>query len=454
MNRDIEYSLLNRFDEWKINERKAREGGNPFHVFPYTERHLQCLWVDARFRPQKLVTEEGEEVEVEYPGDWNLEAGPDFLRASLRIGTEKRLVRGDLEIHIHPSDWVHHGHTDDPRYEEVRFHVVYFPGKPRPGLIQISLRDVLAQNPSFSFESIDLSAYPYSVPEGDFPLQELDVECKKRWLEWAGVQRLRQKTERFLLALEKKEPEQLLWEELMAGLGYKKNKIAFRQLAVQFPIFRLRSLAQTPDEAYALLLGLSGLLPPTPSSDWDIQTRRFIRKMWDVWWKQNDRVHKLALKKSDWDLSGLRPQNHPVRRLMAAAHYVFQLPEIAKEWERLIDFPPNFWTEHLSWKRSCKPLNLVGKSRANSLIINVLVPFCAATGAKEINLSTLPIEPSNSIIRQSAYALFGPDHSPKMYGSALARQGLIHAFHTYLIPRRMEELKQSVQVLNEEWKEK
>ena len=36
----------------------------------------------------------------------------------------------------------------------------------------------------------------------------------------------------------------------------------------------------------------------------------------------------------------------------------------------------------------------------------------------------LQVEPVNSVIRETAYTLFGPDHSPKLYRSALARQGL------------------------------
>ena len=81
------------------------ESATPFRHFPYRERHLQCLWTDPRLRPTGLKTSEGEPVAVEHPGDWNLEAGPDFLNAVLLVGKEKRRISGDLEIHIHPSGW-------------------------------------------------------------------------------------------------------------------------------------------------------------------------------------------------------------------------------------------------------------------------------------------------------------------------------------------------------------
>ncbi|MCF7848503.1 MAG: DUF2851 family protein, partial [Kiritimatiellales bacterium] len=243
---------------------EVRETAALFRHFPYRERHLQCLWADPRHRPAELKTSEGESVTVEHPGDWNLEAGPDFLNAVLLVGKEKRRIAGDLEIHIHANAWKQHGHPGDPRYSNVRFHVVYFQGLEIPGLIQIPLQETLATDPRFSFENIDLTAYPYSIPSGNFPMIGMHPDQKIQWLESAGEERLRLKAERFSFAMQNKEPEQVLWEELMAALGYKNNKVSFRQLAAILPLARLRSLAETTDEAYALLLGLSGLLPANP----------------------------------------------------------------------------------------------------------------------------------------------------------------------------------------------
>lgn len=413
------------------------ESATPFRAFPYRERHIQCLWADPRHRPTELKTTDDEPIVVEHPGNWNLEAGPDFLNATLLIGKEKRRICGDLEIHIHPGGWKQHGHAGDPRYSNVRFHIVYFQGQEIPGLLQIPLQEPLASNPRFSFDNIDLTAYPYSIPTGNFPLQGMDPDKKTEWLESAGEERLRIKSERLALALQNKDPEQVLWEELLAALGYKNNKTPFRQLATTLPLARIRALTKNPDEAYALLLGLSGLLPDSPDSKWPTETRKFIRTLWDFWWKQPAELKECALKKTNWNLAGIRPANHPIRRLMAAAHYASQIPEV-----ELIESQPDFWNTHISWKTKCPPTALVGQARANAIITNVLTPFHAATGATELNLKKLPIEPSNSIIRQTAHTLFGPDHTPKVYRSALARQGLIQIFHDYLITHRLDELKQ------------
>ena len=416
------------------------ESSPRFSAFPYQERHLQCLWADARFRPKKLFSSEGEPIEVEYSGDWNLEEGPDFLRAILRVGRERRRICGDLEIHIRPSDWKQHGHTNHPSYKEVRFHVVYFQGAEIPGLLQIPLQRVLAEEPSFSFKNLDLSAYPYGIAEGNFPLKECTPEQQTYLLECAGEERLRRKAERLAMALREKEADQLLWEELLGALGYKRNKITFRHLAALLPLVRLRGMAQNPDEAYALLLGVSGLLPAQISIDWPEETQKFIRRCWDFWWKESGELQEIAMKKSDWKLSGLRPQNHPLRRLMAAAYYAFRIPSLLNDPQQLQTFPTTFWTTHLNWKRECPPTALVGKWRANAIITNLLIPFMAATEQKPVDLKSLPPEASNQIIRQAAYTLFGPDHTPKIYASALARQGLIQIFFDDLVPHRTNDL--------------
>jgi len=137
--------------------------------FAYSERHLQCIWSDSALRPAALRTVDGERVNVLSPGRWNLEAGPDFLDATLQLeGGDCRQVQGDVEIHIHPADWDRHGHGRDPRYRRVIAHVTYSAATTSPdslpaGTLQIPIGEALAANPAFSMDAIDLTAYPYAV---------------------------------------------------------------------------------------------------------------------------------------------------------------------------------------------------------------------------------------------------------------------------------------------------
>ncbi|TAN38873.1 MAG: DUF2851 family protein [Verrucomicrobia bacterium] len=431
----------------------------------FSERHLQCVWFDAELRPPNLVTAQGEAIEVESPGVWNLEAGPDFLGAALRLGPERRRVTGDVEIHIHPADWQAHGHSTEPRYDRVRFHVTFFPGIADlpPNVTHIALRDALAAQPRFAFESIDLTAYPYGVrspaPPCGVALQNWTPDDREAWLASAGETRLRQRAERIARAIAKRGPDQVIYEEVMAALGYKQNQGAFRRLAEAVPLATLRAEANgQADIAYALLAGVAGLLPSQLAARMDEESRTFVRGLWDAWWKRRERFTGAILAADAWRLSGLRPLNHPLRRLAAAA-VLFTAPRsLAEVWTELAAKFPNdclapahahllamrhpFWDYHLTLtgKRTAKPTALLGEARADAILINDFVPFLAAqhsraTFAPEL-LAQLPTEQDNAVLRETAFALFGRDAPNSLLRDGLRRQGLLHIFHTYCLNDR------------------
>jgi hypothetical protein len=431
----------------------------------FSERHLRCVWFDAELRPPHLVTARGEAIEVESPGVWNLEAGPDFLGAVLLVGPERRRVTGDVEIHIHPADWQAHGHSADPRYARVRFHVTFFPGTASlpPDIAHLALRDALAAQPRFAFESIDLTAYPYGrrspTPPCGAALQSWTPDEREAWLAAAGEARLRQRAERIAHASAERGPDQVVYEEVMAALGYKHNQAAFRRLAEAMPLATLRAEANgDTDTAYALLAGVAGLLPSQLATRMDEESRSFVRGLWDAWWRRRECFVAAALTAAHWRLSGLRPLNHPLRRLAAAA-VLFTAPRaLADVWVELgAKFPGDglararghllatshpFWDYRLTLtgQRAAQPAALIGVARADAILINDFVPFLAAqrggaTPAPEL-LAQLPVEQDNAVLRETAFALFGRDAPNSLLRDGLRRQGLLHIFHTYCLNDR------------------
>ncbi len=427
--------------------------------FPYTERHLHALWFDDSLRPKELKTVRGEPVVVETPGRWNLEAGPDFLGAVLLVGREKRRVVGDAEIHIFSKDWKNHGHHTDPRYSDVRFHITWFPGALDetlfpPGTLHISLSDIC----TIDLESIDVTAYPYQEPRARavFPTLGKTPNEVFQTLENAGAERLRQKTMRMAQLMNERGEAQALYEETAAALGYKNNKAPFRLLAQRAPLEALAQYGGNWKTIYSVLLGISGLLPKQPGAKWPEASRKELRSLWDCWWREEHKWEEVEpLTRSDWNFSGLRPLNHPVRRLCALAqaaalrHSVlrsdfdlfFQCLE-SKEGSGSSCFQTLencFWTEHIGWTGTEKKAQLIGKGRLQAMELNVFAPFRLAKGDITA-LENLPVEPMNSVIRETAYTLFGPDHSPKLYRTALARQGLIQIFNDCILTGRTREL--------------
>lgn len=437
---------------------------------PFVERHLQCVWADSRLRPPALTTLEGERVDVEHPGEWNTGPGPDFLNAALRVGPDMRRLSGDVEIHVRPGDWQRHGHANDPRYRRVCAHVAYYPGslpaaELPPGALQIALRPALDARPDFSFDNIDLLAYPVAAratpPPCRAAMKRLPPARRGEALEAAGETRLRRRAELLQSAMLDRGPAQVLYEEVMAALGYRPNKAPFRRLARLLPLDVLRDKSGgDPVRAYALLMGCASLLPDptTGRRAWDASTRTFIRRCWDAWWPLADDFLSRRIPPGDWSLAGIRPANRPERRLMAAALLFAparSLPERMQEIARrprglparqllsLFDLPKApYWGRRLSFAAApaAKPVALVGPARARAILVNLLLPALAALGAPpdawQALLDALPAEETNDLIRQTALRLFGPDHTPRLYASGLRRQGLIHIHHEYCLGDR------------------
>lgn len=435
----------------------------------FTERHLQCVWADERLRPAALATASGERVQVEHPGEWNMGPGPDFLQAALRVGPDMRRLTGDVEIHVRPADWQRHRHAADPRYRRVCAHVSFYPGtlpeaELPAGALQIALRPALDALPDFSFDNIDLLAYPVAARATPPPCREamarLTPAQRGAILDAAGETRLRRRAELLQSAMLDRGPAQVIYEETMAALGYRPNKAPFRHLARLLPLDRLREKsAGDPVRAYALLMGLAGLLPdPTSRRAWDDETKSFLRRCWDAWWPLSDEFLARRLSRSDWTMAGIRPANRPERRLMAAALLFAAAPSLperiaaiaqnprgipAEQLLALFELPgAPYWSRRLSFSSAPakEPIALAGKSRAQAILVNLLLPAFAVMGAPaeawRSLLDKLPAEESNELIQQTAHHLFGRDHSPGLYRSGLRRQGLIQIHHDYCLGDR------------------
>lgn len=94
-------------------------------AFSFAERLLQRIWLKEEFDRTRAATSDGRAVTVIHPGAWNRLGGPDFLDAKIELGGVR--LRGDVELHLHASDWAAHKHREDPKYGNVILHVVLFP---------------------------------------------------------------------------------------------------------------------------------------------------------------------------------------------------------------------------------------------------------------------------------------------------------------------------------------
>lgn len=429
----------------------VREPHAPYRPgFPWSERHLQCLWFDTRYRPAVFPLVGGETLTVLEPGEWNLEAGPDFLNATLLVQPGARQLRGDVEIHVHPADWDAHAHHSDPAYAHVVAHVTWFEGPaPRtlpPGVCALSLAQPILARPSLSLDDIDLKAYPHAVlPATPRPCEAFlksHPDRARALLAAAGQHRLQAKSSRLLSRLAQVgDRHQVFYEEVMAALGYKNNQAPFRALARLLPAASLTALAR--ETAYARLLGTARLLPQ-PDVAPDEEGRHIIRTLWDLWWRDSGETMADEI---PWRLHNLRPQNAPARRLAAAACLFAGLSNVLHDLDRLTgETGPRwhsraldclearcrwpFWNRRLAFSSAPTPeqdIALLGDARAAAILVNVVLPFAAAEGALPAGaLDSLPPEDLSAPMRLTALHLFGRDHNPALYAdSGLLQQGLL-----------------------------
>ena len=94
----------------------------------FNEDFLQYVWKFRLFDRTGLQTTAGEDVDIVAPGLQNVDSGPDFEHAKIRIGDT--LWAGNAEVHLSSSEWKKHGHTTDDAYDNVILHVVYRDDEP------------------------------------------------------------------------------------------------------------------------------------------------------------------------------------------------------------------------------------------------------------------------------------------------------------------------------------
>jgi hypothetical protein len=202
----------------------------------------------------------------------------------------------------------------------------------------------------------------------------------------------------------------------------------------------------------ARLLGVAGLLPDDLSRA-QLKTDAYIRRLWDVWWRDRDALQECALPRTVWRFHGLRPANHPQRRIALGAHWLARSDlaqristwatkplkdrELLSSMTTLLQIKEDdFWSWHwtLRSKRLSKPQPLLGPARITDLSVTVVLPWLWAQAAKggdetlrlEIERRYLvwPASEDNSVLRLARQRLLGRS-SPRILSTAAAQQGLL-----------------------------
>ena len=433
-----------------------------------TERLLQAIWQHQRLQRDRLRTMDGRPIRVFHPGFVSVEGGPDFYGAVVQFGDEPPRA-GDVEVDLHSAGWRSHGHDQNKNFENVLLHVVWNETKaPAAGLPAVlSLKNVLdapVDELARALENEPLRSLPENLRgKCSGPLRELAGPRLTELLHAAAEVRFQNKAAAMLTRARNSGWEQALWENLFRALGYKHNVWPMQNLAETKG--RWACGASTPFEIQARLLGLSGLLPgeltrPQKNSD------TFLRRAWDVWWRDRDEFESCRLPRAAWKFHGLRPANHPQRRLALAAHWLASENLVSKiEGWCVADVPDRklpaslreifqverdeFWSWHWTLKsaRMKRPQPLLGEMRLTDLAVNVVLPWLwsrSACGRPPGGEPTLqrkikrrflawPAGEDNSVLKLARQRLLGTTNA-RALGTAAAQQGLMQIVRDFCTP--------------------
>jgi hypothetical protein len=332
--------------------------------------------------------------------------------------------------------------------------------------LQNSLDAPLAEL-SLWLENESASAFPENLRgQCCAPLRELVETQLAELLRQAARVRFQAKAAQFRAHARHVGWEQTLWENLFRALGYKHNAWPMQNLAETKARWTLG--ANSAFEFRARLFGVSGLLPDEltraqKSSD------TFLRRARDFWWRDRDEFESCLLPREVWKLHGLRPANHPQRRLALASHWLASENFISKieDWcvgeildgraalprhrvdpqvspTKLVESlheifqveRDEFWSWHWTFKsaRLQKPQPLLGDARVTDLAVNVILPWLWVRVVEgknekiqrevERRFFAWPAAEDNSILKLARQRLLGTA-SARVLKNAATQQGLM-----------------------------
>jgi len=339
----------------------------PRHTTNIHERFLRHIWSQQYLKQSELRTADGKPINVLSVGTINLDGGPDFHSAKIKIG--KTTYAGDVEIHRTAYEWLQHHHEQDPRYNKVVLHVVLEGDAEKSPTVVHSGRavPVLVLEPFLS-ESIR-SIWQKTILDERVRRSEaikcfrvngdVSSELLRRWLNHVSIERLELKLRRFderlkqLAHTQRMEAheefrkyglreegfpdeipppmpeltqhdvgkrelwEQILYEGVMEGLGYSKNQEPFVRLAQNVSLTLVHRADLDTATLEAVLFGAAGLLPKIRTLK-EKTSKDYARGLIDAWQAAREKYRGEVLHVADWQFFPTRPANFPTVRLSAA----------------------------------------------------------------------------------------------------------------------------------------
>jgi hypothetical protein len=351
-----------------------------------TEQLFQHIWQCRLFSQSDLTTLEGERVRIDYPGQHNRHAGPDFTAARIQIG--QQLWAGNVELHLRTSDWYKHGHQHNAQYQRAILHVVFQHDMP-----ELTTQGVPCLELQHCIPKLLLQRYTHLKEAAAF------IPCGGAvrhisplvWLNWKDrllVERLEQKADvmKGWLLQTKYDWEEVCYLAMARGLGVPVNSEQLLQLARSLPYKLLRRHQHHQLQLEALLFGQAGMLERTFTEDYPLALQReyaFMRRKY--------RLQPLSVQQ--WKWLRMRPVSFPTIRIASLAALVHQsqhpfslileATDIGTLEKLLHTRLSDYWSTHYNFEEKQTRLKSPGEQSVRHLLINTILPLLYLYGREK-----------------------------------------------------------------------
>ncbi|WP_100615468.1 DUF2851 family protein [Confluentibacter citreus] len=346
------------------------------------EDFLHYLWKHKKFDVSNITTTDKESIHVLSVGQHNLNAGPDFFNAQLKI--DNQLWAGNVEIHIKTSDWFLHNHELDKAYDNVILHVVWEHDtdifrRNNSKIPTLELKTYVSKLALNNYEKLFAKSGKWINCEHDFSNVN-DFELSN-WLERLYLERLERKAEDIntLLVTSKNDWEAVLFKMLVKNFGLKVNSDAFLSVANSLDFSIIRKILTNNITLEALLFGQAGLLEQDIEEPYYLELTKeyeFLKQKFSL---TNNNVTPIQFFR-------LRPPNFPTIRLSQLAtlyHLNQNLFSKIIEINSVVEFynlfsvgTSPFWESHYTFgKSSKKSKKMLTKPFVDLLLINTIIPL-------------------------------------------------------------------------------
>lgn len=355
-----------------------------------SENLLHFVWQFKLFDPHKeLRTLSGEKIIIQQSGQRNHNAGPDFLNAKLKIG--KTIWAGNVEVHVHTSDWDLHQHGMDKNYRNIILHVVYEQDRRIDLAIPVlELKNVISRKVWKSYQN--LMQHKLKIPCAPH-LNKVSVLVRQSQLEHCLIRRLERKSDEVYALLKKYGGNwrEVFYVMLAKNFGLKINQDIFQQVAMQTPHKLFSKHKNSLLQIEALLFGQAGFLEES-----DIPEHYFLSLQKEYRYLKR-LYHLKGVDKHQWKFLRLRPVSFPTIRLALFAQLIYTSEKLfskvlgqesLKDVASLFDVRASeYWDDHFRFGKTskwCKP-KILSKSLRELLILNTVIPIIYLYGLEQGN---------------------------------------------------------------------